>query len=127
MLSLEFLKDFCYGRGRIVNGPPLVVVESPYAGNIDRNLEYLRDCFSECIEMGEVPIASHKLYTDVKETSDNTHRDLGLFCGYAWGTKADYVVCYTDLGVSDGMQRAIEFYSEIGKKIRMRKLGGKWS
>lgn len=41
----------------------LVIIESPYAGDVDRNLEYLRAAMRDCLKRGEAPFASHALYT----------------------------------------------------------------
>jgi len=37
----------------------LVVIESPYAGDIEANVKYARECMSDCLKRGEAPIASH--------------------------------------------------------------------
>lgn len=41
----------------------IVVLESPYAGDIERNTNYARDCMRDSILRGEAPIASHLIYT----------------------------------------------------------------
>src|SRR5690606_3550939 len=45
--------------------PPqrLVILESPYAGNIDLNIDYARAAVRDSLSRGESPIASHLLYT----------------------------------------------------------------
>ena len=40
----------------------LVVVESPYAGNVASNVQYARRCLADSLWRGEYPIASHLLY-----------------------------------------------------------------
>ena len=40
-----------------------VIVESPYAGDIDKNVRYVRACMRDCLLKGESPYASHALYT----------------------------------------------------------------
>lgn len=40
-----------------------VVVESPFAGDIQKNIEYARKCMADCLKRGEAPFASHLLYT----------------------------------------------------------------
>lgn len=40
-----------------------VILESPYAGEIDRNIRYARACVRDSLLRGESPIASHLLYT----------------------------------------------------------------
>ena len=101
-----------------------VVVESPYAGDVSKNMAYLRYCFSDCLRREEAPIASHKLYPDVPECDDDDprSRDFGIRAGYAWGVFADRVVIYQDLGVSDGMNKAVSFYKGRNLPIEYRKL-----
>jgi hypothetical protein len=41
----------------------LVVLESPYAGDVDANVEYARACVRDALQRGDAPIASHLLYT----------------------------------------------------------------
>lgn len=112
----------------IPNNAILVMVESPYAGNVELNKKYLNDCFVDCLLRGESPIASHKLYPDIPLCYDDypERRRLGIESGYAWGSKADKIVVYIDLGMSSGMKRAIDVYSEIGKLIEYRRLK-EWS
>lgn len=39
-----------------------VVIESPYAGDVERNVRYARASLSDCLRRGEAPLASHLLY-----------------------------------------------------------------
>jgi predicted RNA-binding Zn-ribbon protein involved in translation (DUF1610 family) len=98
-----------------------VVVESPYAGDTERNLRYLRACFCDCLRRVEAPIASHKLYADLC-FGIGLDRELGIEAGYAWGIMADYVVCYVDLGMTDGMKKAIKSYEDVGLKTKYRSI-----
>jgi hypothetical protein len=41
----------------------LVILESPFAGDIDLNVAYARACVAHRLSLGEAPIASHLLYT----------------------------------------------------------------
>ena len=41
----------------------LVIVESPYAGDIEANVAYARACLGDCLSRGEAPFACHLLYT----------------------------------------------------------------
>ena len=38
-----------------------VIVESPYAGDIETNVAYARAALRDCLSRGEAPIASHLL------------------------------------------------------------------
>ena len=103
----------------------LVVLESPFAGNTESNIDYARRCMRDCIERGEIPIASHLLYTQPKILNDDdpAERQLGIELGYAWGSYADKVVVYRDRGVSTGMQAAVDFYRlSLGMEVEYRYL-----
>lgn len=102
----------------------LVVLESPYAGNIEDNELYARECMRDCILRGEAPIASHLLYTQEGILDENipTERSLGIAMGFSWGRYADAVVFYADHGMSNGMSKAIEFYEREGIEVEIRRL-----
>jgi hypothetical protein len=106
-----------------------VIVESPYAGDVERNLEYLRACMHDCLMRGEAPFASHALYTQPGVLDDNIsqQRDLGIAAGFAWRNVAHVTVVYTDLGVSRGMQYGIDHAKRNGLAIEFRSLAGKWA
>ena len=61
----------------------LVVIESPYAGQIARNVEYARACMADSLRRGEAPIASHLLYTQPGILRDEVEgeRELGINAG----------------------------------------------
>ena len=102
----------------------LVIIESPFAGNVEKNLEFARACMKDCFMRGEFPFASHLLYTQ-KGILDDTipeERKLGINAGLTWGKFAELTVVYTDLGITEGMKKGIERAKEEGRKIEMRKL-----
>jgi len=88
----------------------LVIVESPYAGDIQNNLTYTRKCVRDCLKRNEAPFASHLLYTQDGVLDDNLPADriLGMEAGFSWLEKADATVVYTDHGISKGMQVGIQ-------------------
>ncbi len=85
-----------------------VVLESPYAGDIDRNVAYARRCVRDCLKRGEAPIASHLLFTQPGILKDDApdERALGIAAGLVWCEVADMSVFYTDYGWSNGMNAA---------------------
>ena len=92
----------------------LIIIESPYAGEIERNTRYAREAMRDAIYRGEAPIASHLLYTQEGILDDNVpgDRKLGIACGLAWARVAEGAAFYTDLGWSTGMNEARHFYEE---------------
>lgn len=102
-----------------------VVMESPYAGKtqveIDTNVAYARACLLDCLRRGESPLAGHLLYTQVLEEAKE--RKLGIEAHLRWIECADVLVVYTDLGISHGMQLAIEHaITEHKTYVEFRKL-----
>lgn len=89
---------------------PLVIVESPYGGEVERNAWYARACLYDSIRRHEAPFASHLLYPQVLAESVEAERNVGIACGCMWGARADLIAVYTDLGISPGMRAAIEHY-----------------
>lgn len=101
-----------------------VIVESPFAGLIDRNLRYLRACMRDCLKRGESPFASHGLYTQPGVLRDDVadERQLGIDAGFAWREAAEATVVYVDLGVSGGMQQGIAHAEKLGQRVHYRHL-----
>ena len=102
-----------------------VVIESPYAGDIEKNLRYLRACMHDCFKRGEAPFASHGLYTQPGVLRDEVaeEREMGIVGGFAWRDAAEVTVVYTDLGMSKGMEYGIADAVKKGRPIEYRTLG----
>jgi hypothetical protein len=112
----------------------LVIVESPYAGDIERNVRYARAAVRDCVLKGEAPIASHLLFTQPGILDDDVpeERALGIAAGLAWKHVADSHVFYVDLGWSRGMQAAWDAIGDTARAVvegraECRRLGGEWA
>lgn len=107
----------------------LVIVESPFAGDVERNVRYARACVKDCLRRGESPFASHLLLTQpgVLDDDDPEERAIGIAAGLAWGRVADATVVYADLGVSSGMAQGLRRANAEGRPVERRFLGGEWS
>jgi hypothetical protein len=107
----------------------LVIVESPYQGDRERNLTYLRACLKDCLLRGEAPFASHGLYTQPGVLRDEVikERALGIEAGFAWRKACGKTAVYVDLGYSTGMELGIANATLLGHVIVYRKLGPPWS
>ena len=101
-----------------------VVLESPYAGDVERNVKYARECVRDSLSRGEAPIASHLLYTQEGVLDDDIpeERSWGIEAGLVWKSVADKHVFYTDYGISKGMEYALQYASENNIPIEMRNL-----
>ena len=79
------------------------ILESPYFGNIEKNVEYARKCLKDSLDRDECPFASHLLYTQVLDDRDKKQRWQGMSQAFEWYQHADQMVLYIDLGISKGM------------------------
>lgn len=98
------------------------VIESPFAGDVEKNREYLHQCCLDCLKRGESPYASHGFFVYFLDDLNADERKLGINAGLAWSEVADIVAVYTDLGISKGMEYAIEDHKKNGRIIEYRKL-----
>lgn len=101
-----------------------VIVESPFAGDVETNTAYARAALHDCLSRGEAPLASHLLYTQPGVLNDDVpeERVWGIEAGLAWSNVAEATVVYDDLGVSRGMQYGIERAKLDGRPIEFRQL-----
>lgn len=103
-----------------------VILESPFAGDIARNVAYARAALRDCLLRKESPLASHLLYTQqgVLDDGDPVERKLGIEAGLAWGAEAEATVVYQNFGISRGMQFGIERAAREGRLVEYRTLAG---
>lgn len=110
-----------------MNDLKLVVLESPFAGDVEANITYARRCVRHCLQMGEAPIASHLLYTQSGILDDNipAQRILGISAGLSWLKVVAATVVYADLGISQGMRHGIDAAEAAGIPIVLRTIDGR--
>ena len=110
----------------ICNGEAMrrVVLESPYAGDVERNVAYARDAMRDALSRGEAPLASHALFAMSGVLCDalDEERALGIAAGLEWGDVAEATVVYEDLGISPGMRQGIERAEQAGRPVEYRRL-----
>jgi hypothetical protein len=101
-----------------------VILESPFAGDVERNIRYARACVRDSLLRGEAPIASHLLYTQEGILNDDipSERQHGIDAGLAWRHVSDGTVVYTDFGMSRGMQYGVDAAKASGKSVEYRTL-----
>lgn len=102
----------------------LVILESPYAGDVEANVAYARACVRDALSRGEAPIASHLLYTQPGVLRDDIphERQWGIDAGLAWKRVAHASVVYTDRGITKGMEYGIEAAKASGIPVEFRKI-----
>lgn len=111
-----------------------VDIESPYSGKnekeIRRNILYARACVRDSLIHGEIPFASHLLYTQPGILDDNIskERKIGIEAGKKLIEALPDIttIVYQDLGISPGMQYGINRAKKNGRNIEYRLLGNDW-
>jgi hypothetical protein len=86
----------------------IVVVESPFAGDMEGNRKYAVKACADCFRRGETPFASHLLYPQILNELAPGAREQGITAGYEFWEIAHKIVFYVDHGWSSGMIRAKE-------------------
>lgn len=86
---------------------PIVYICSPYAGNIDANVDAARVYSRFAVESGYIPIAPHLLFPQFMRDDDPTERQLGLFFGNALMSKCSEVWVFGNY-ISPGMEAEIK-------------------
>lgn len=101
-----------------------VIVESPYAGDVEANIQYARECVKDSLKRGEAPIASHLLYTQPGILNDEIaeERQLGIDAGLVWREVAEKHIFYIDRGMSSGMEYAEKLAKENNIPIEYRRI-----
>ena len=99
------------------------ILESPYAGEVEKNKLYALACLRDMFSRGEAGFASHLLYPRFLEAYNMTQREEGIEAGKVWIPAAQKVVIYTDLGISGGMAEGIQVAKAEGIPTETRRLG----
>jgi len=99
---------------------PLVIIESPFAGDVEANIAYARKCVADSLSRNEAPICSHLLFPQLLDDSDHAKRQLGIEAGLAWYRVADKCVVYADRGYSKGMGEGMERAHRYGVPVEFR-------
>lgn len=104
----------------------LVAIESPYAGDVEGNVAYLKRCILDSLERGESPYASHLFFTQPGLLDDKLpiQRMAGINAGFAWAAKADVVAVYVDRGLSRGVEQGVARALAANQPIEFRSLDG---
>lgn len=103
----------------------LVIIESPFAGDVEANIEYARRCVRDSLSRGEAPIASHLLYTQPGVLRDDvaSERQWGIDAGLEWRRVTELSAVYTDRGISKGMEYGIRAAEDAGVPVEYRSIG----
>lgn len=102
----------------------LVVIESPFAGDREKNVAYARALVRHALKQGLYPYASHLFYPQVLDDDHPQERKLGIDAGFAWGALATKTFVGIDLGISKGMELGIAAAKERGREVVEVRLEG---
>ena len=97
-----------------------VVIESPLAGDFEKNVRYALWCAYHCYLRGESAFASHLFFPQFLDDRKPDAREYGIEAGYDWASDGDIFAFYLDLSWSVGMERAKQRWE--GRKIEHRML-----
>lgn len=102
----------------------LVIIESPYAKDPDRMVDYLRACIQDTLRRGESAMASVPIYALTGALNDlkPEERKAGIAAGLEWYRVAEACVAYTDYGISAGMMEGMARARDEGVPIEVREL-----
>ena len=85
---------------------PIIYICSPYAGDVETNVDAARRYSRFAVEQGYIPVAPHLLFPQVLSEESPKERQLGLFFGNALMSKCSEVWVFGD-HISPGMEAKI--------------------
>jgi len=97
---------------------PIVYICSPYAGNIETNVERARLYSRFAVDSGYIPITVHLLYPQFMYDDDPAERELALRFGNILMGKCTEVWVFAAHGISDGMASEIAYARRKGYLLR---------
>lgn len=96
----------------------LVYIASPYAGDVEKNVEFAKAACRYAVAEGHTPIAVHLMYPRFLNDGDPEERSRGLRMGLRVLLACDELwLCGDHLSI--GMQEEKEFAKKLGIPIRM--------
>jgi hypothetical protein len=97
---------------------PIVYICSPYAGNIETNVERARLYSRFAVDSGYIPLTVHLLYPQFMYDDDPAERGLALRFGNILMGKCTEVWVFAGHGVSSGMASEIAYARRKGYLLR---------
>lgn len=96
---------------------PLVYICSPFAGDIEGNVQRARAYCRFAIMQGAIPLAPHLLYPQFMDDTNEAERELGLFIGIVLLGLCREVWVFGST-VSSGMEHEIAKAKKRGMPVR---------
>lgn len=95
----------------------LVYIASPYAGDVERNIDFAKEACQYAMEQGAAPIAVHLLYPQMLDDTIPAERDAGLRMGLRVLEACDELWLCGDR-MSVGMQAELAAAERLGIPVR---------
>lgn len=86
---------------------PIVYICSPYAGDVETNVQKARRYCRFAVDKGYIPIAPHLLFTQFLNDDNPKERQLGIFFGNAVMSKCSEMWVFGE-HISNGMEAEIK-------------------
>ena len=105
---------------------PIVYICSPYAGDVEKNVEAAQKYSRFAVDKGYIPIAPHLLFPQFLNDRNPKERQLGLFFGNALMSKCSEVWVFgsrISAGMEDEIKRArwksyrLRYFTENCKEV----------
>jgi hypothetical protein len=94
-----------------------VFICSPFAGEIERNVEIAKKLCRMAMEQGYAPFAPHLLYPRFVDDFNPDERAAGINCGLSFMQTCSEVWAFMGNGISKGMKKELAHAREINKPI----------
>ena len=106
---------------------PIVYICSPYAGDVEKNVEAAQRYSRFAVDKGYIPIAPHLLFPQFLNERNPKERQLGLFFGNALMSKCSEVWVFgsrISAGMEDEIKRArwknyrLRYFTETCEEVQ---------
>ena len=109
-------RDIWRKQNELKNRPKVYII-SPYAGDVDANVENAIRYCRFAIAQKKMPIASHLLYPQIVDDNIPKEREIGTMYGLALLAICDEVWCFGNEH-SPGMVQELNEAKRLGKHIK---------
>ncbi len=98
------------------------VLESPYAGEVEKNRRFAISCMRDMLARGEAPFVPHLLYPQALQRYNEEARQKGIQAGQVWTEVGEICAVYLDYGLTEGMIQGIAKAESRGILVERRTL-----
>lgn len=95
----------------------LIFIASPYAGDVEKNIEYAKEACRYVLNEGNAFFCPHLLYPQILDDNNSEERKLGIDMGKEFLSKCDELWAFGN-HISSGIFEEIEFARERGIPVK---------